>query len=752
MSQPPIKKRKGDVLGGLMATVQQTQGEVASMHACDAARGEANALEREATLKGADVAASLANALASLRNAAVAQQSGAPIEVECRIGVACERGAGLGSATAAAKRFVAGRRGCGAVGLNSGSTEFCPGVSEVAFREAQENVERCQAIAWTESIESTFGADHGPRLVVSSDGRQKLEQKTKLQTVDFALPSACYDVRLQVASEAQLPLTQLPPPKQKHWTFRRVKRRRSCAPPSFRGWRVDLTEVTRHDYTVDKLTTSSALEVAQGKGPPPASTSTVYEMEVELDEAATQRWLALPLGQAPEEKLIADVLSAVLRILNPVEATDTRGNPAVPAPKALVGIAKSALRGIAAGQGRAFPGAMPVGLARRNMKALRANYYVAEKSDGERRLLVAVHDKAAGRVRCCLVNRKGAVEVARVPGKPLKPGTVLDGEVVRNLAHGAPVFLIFDVLHNGKEDVSQLNFAQRYFGSLSGPSLKDCLATQCPIINASKEDNMHDDGRFQVAVHAPPDPSDALLKEALALPWVPKRFVAANRSGEILAKITQDNDEEGTVPFGCRVSRDGAFRTHRSDGLVFVPDTPYVAGTDHSLLKWKARDQLTVDLAVRGAGKGDGLGFFAVDDDGGDVDCSKHVHLSDQDAARLRADVSDRPSRVTVAELGLDGASGLWVYHAVRPDKDSGNHFDTFLSTLLLHAESPGEPELRYRLSSPTDDWARREEGALAAAASPWREQFSKSQNRPFWWNAITDEKSWARPAPFLSL
>ena len=145
----------------------------------------------------------------------------------------------------------------------------------------------------------------------------------------------------------------------------------------------------------------------------------------------------------------------------------------------------------------------------------------------------------------------------------------------------------------------------------------------------------------------------ALLKDAPALPLVPKRFVSSRRCGEILAKITQDNDEEGSVPFGCRVSRDGAFRTHRSDGLVFVPDTPYIAGTDHSLLKWKARDQLTVDLTVRGAGKGEGLGFFAVDDDGGDVDCSKHVHLSEQDAARLRADVADRPSRVTVAELCL---------------------------------------------------------------------------------------------------
>jgi hypothetical protein len=750
MAQPPIKKRKGDVLGGLVASVQETAREVGGLHARDAAKGAASLVAKEQSLKGANVEASLANALNALRTAA--QGIGGAIEVECRVGVACEKGAGLGSATAAAKRFVAGRRGCGAVAIG-GSSDFCPGVSEVAFREAQENVERCQTVAWTESVESTFGAETGPRLVVSSDGRQRLEQKSKLDTHDFALPSAAYDVRLQVASEANLPLSQLPEPTKKHWTFRRIKKRRSCAPASFRGWRVDLTEVTRHDYTVDKLTTTTALEVAKGKGPAPASSSTVYEVEVELDSAATARWLALPMGVSQEEKMIADVLSAVLRVLNPVEATDTRGNPAVPAPKMLQNIAKSVLRGIQAGQSRAFPGAMPVGLARRNMKDVRTNYFVAEKSDGERRLLVAVHDKAAGRVRCCLVDRKGTVEVARVTGgKPLKPGTVLDGEIVRNLAHQAPVFLIFDVLHNGQEDVSQATFSQRYFGGLSSKTLKDCLSTKCPPPTATKEDGMHDDGSFQVAVHQPSDPNDALLKDAPALPLVPKRFVSSRRCGEILAKITQDNDEEGSVPFGCRVSRDGAFRTHRSDGLVFVPDTPYIAGTDHSLLKWKARDQLTVDLTVRGAGKGEGLGFFAVDDDGGDVDCSKHVHLSEQDAARLRADVADRPSRVTVAELGLDSSSGLWVYHAVRPDKDGGNHFDTFLSTLLLHAESPSEPELRYRLSSPTDDWAKREDGALLAAASPWREQFSKSQNRPFWWNSVTDEKSWARPAPFLSL
>ena len=78
-------------------------------------------------------------------------------------------------------------------------------------------------MTWTESIESTFGAETGLRLVVSQDGRQRLEQKSKLDTHDFALPSAAYDVRLQVASEATLPLSQLPEPTKKHWTFRESK-------------------------------------------------------------------------------------------------------------------------------------------------------------------------------------------------------------------------------------------------------------------------------------------------------------------------------------------------------------------------------------------------------------------------------------------------------------------------------------------------------------------------------------------------
>ena len=81
----------------------------------------------------------------------------------------------------------------------------------------------------------------------------------------------------------------------------------------------------------------------------------------------------------------------------------------------------------------------------------------------------------------------------------------------------------------------------------------------------------------------------------------------------------------------------GRFARIGADGLAFVPTRPISRARTTHCSNGRLGDQLTVDLTVRGAGKGEGLGFFAVDDDGGDVDCSKHVHLSEQDAARLQS-------------------------------------------------------------------------------------------------------------------
>lgn len=38
---------------------------------------------------------------------------------------------------------------------------------------------------------------------------------------------------------------------------------------------------------------------------------------------------------------------------------------------------------------------------------------------------------------------------------------------------------------------------------------------------------------------------------------------------------------------------------HKTDGVIFQPNTPYVCGTDFGLLKWKFTDCITVDLAVQ---------------------------------------------------------------------------------------------------------------------------------------------------------
>ncbi|KAH8048996.1 mRNA guanylyltransferase [Aureococcus anophagefferens] len=657
---------------------------------------------------------------------------GVPI---ARLGVACERYAALGGGDdGAGRRYVASRRGCGAVPLDGCDAKFCPGVSEIAFRDVAENLRRYAGkrrapLAVAETVESTFGSDESPYRLVVAAGSKRLEKKAAVDVFDFAFPSASYDLRLQTAGEAPAPwdAQHLPRPEKPAWTWRRVKKRCSYVVQSgpLAAWRVDCTEVTSLAYPVDALTTDMALGLGGAGGavpgtPGPATTTVTHEVEVELAREATARWLASSAGggEDAESRALAESLVQLFAVLAPIERCDSRPKPSCAASPTARQAAKDALRAVAAGARRSFPGSMPCGFARRHVTMIqREPYFVAEKSDGERRLLVGVDDGA--RRGAALVDRKAQVETVRLHGAALAglpPGAILDGEVVQNLATGAPAFLVFDVLHDGRRDVSGLDFEERFFGSLAGP-LRGCLAVPCP-------------GRDG-------EPGARFVP--------PKRIGAA-----VLARVSRDDDVNGAVRYGARVYRDGAARFHLSDGLVFVPGGPYVAGTDPKLLKWKWTDGLTVDLEVRGAGKGGDLSFFAVDDDGDAVDCSKHVALPEHDAARLRADVKATPKgTATVAELGLHAESGLWEYHGFRPDKATGNHFDVFLSTLLLHAESPSEHELEYRLRTddPTkDDFAKRMDAATRAACSPWQEHFSKSNNRPYWWNSTTNQKTWEKP------
>ena len=70
-----------------------------------------------------------------------------------------------------------------------------------------------------------------------------------------------------------------------------------------------------------------------------------------------------------------------------------------------------------------------------------------------------------------------------------------------------------------------------------------------------------------------------------------KNFVAKNQlRTELLSKIKLEDGE--------RVYNDMEGRHHKSDGIIFQPDTPYTFSIDSDLLKWKWVEVRSVDLQV----------------------------------------------------------------------------------------------------------------------------------------------------------
>ena len=58
---------------------------------------------------------------------------------------------------------------------------------------------------------------------------------------------------------------------------------------------------------------------------------------------------------------------------------------------------------------------------------------------------------------------------------------------------------------------------------------------------------------------------------------------------------------------GSRIYKESDRRHHKSDGIIFQPNAPYVFGTDVDLVKWKWPELASVDLQVLpNASKGGG--------------------------------------------------------------------------------------------------------------------------------------------------
>mmetsp|Transcript_3302 Transcript_3302/g.4581 ORF Transcript_3302/g.4581 Transcript_3302/m.4581 type:complete len:802 (-) Transcript_3302:35-2440(-) len=716
----------------------------------------------------------------------------ANVEIEARFGLVCSAGNAVGQSDAP-KRAVPSKRGCGAVQTQT-SDVFVSGVSEVMARETSETVKKLisqssgNSKTWR-SLESSFSSEDASlrelRMVVSQERGSFFERKSRLGIYEAALPSASYDLRIGISLEETL--TSLPNQSNgKLWHTHRLKQRIST---NLNFWRIDQTTVTTNSYL--GLTTEQAFELARANGTSTekanknnpntsnaeplektaAEALTTYEIEVELLPQFAQKW---PSGEMDTKPFIEE-LARILLALNPADILDTRRDPSIPPGnpelinKALERLRESCKYLYSNGM-RRFPGSMPVGFCRRHIKQTQtvSAYAVAEKSDGERRFLV-IFESLSSTKMAALIDRSLDVRLVRLTRDAMRTlpiGVILDGEIVLNLEQQVPVFLIFDVLHDGTRELSAESFDIRYFSSLNHLTgrLAPALCAKCP---STVDDDVQDSDQtfaqqakqYNAERKNEKNTQQTETQSLFGVETVflvPKRFCRPHDlKPKVLSKIKQE------LSLGnAKVFREDSARFHRSDGLIFVPrKTSYQAGSDPKLLKWKWRDGLTVDLIVgSGASRGGDLTLAAGGDDGDLVDCSRHIALSDHDKARLRADLhffakTTTDTKGVVVELGLDSATGFWNYHGPRPDKAIPNHIDVFISTLLLHAESPDQPEIEYRLkiTDPTkDDWNTLFAATLARTTTPWREHFSKTNNRIYWWNKETGMTTWDRPRDLM--
>lgn len=575
---------------------------------------------------------------------------------------------------------------------------FVSGVSPPMFASVNDSIARSYKKGQRQSTEVVYLFDSGPlqgqRVVVDGAKPPYREHKQSRPPMNFQLPAADYDLRVHASIE-NLPVLLLGPDGKPmavpgNWSGKRTKRRVSWeSPPDTPQneawlWRADLTLVEE----VAKDSTGNR------------RTQVVREVELELLPHVRDLWL----GLKDEKEVIAMTskiathLFHLLEAINPIEELSAIANP-VPEPDQAARAAANAaclqLRGNRSGKGSNFPGAQPVNMCKRTVADVQRNsYYVAEKTDGVRYLMISVLGSAGA--TCVLVDR--SENVFKVDGgaflaEVLGTGTVLDGELVHNRSMKKAIFMAFDILQYKERILMPQNFIERLRDLRTG-------------VMQTYAQHIHGEG--------------ASLEPHLML--VMKSFKPRRKIMDLFRHVSTEGRE--------RVFMEDKTRHHKTDGVIFQPNAPYTMGTDTKLLKWKWIDLASVDLKVYpgwGGGGGGGMGggsdlrLCSVANHNEEVDLSSIVHLADHDKARLTADMDGK--RTVIAEVALDPASGLWVYMGLRPDKNRPNFINTVIATMVEVAEGLSEEELKYRMladAPATDDWAT-QEATMRKRAVQWQ-------------------------------
>jgi len=620
--------------------------------------GGAQGGQQSTHLKGEDVFQTIGKTLGNFhedsRSHPNRKEVGYNMEIEVRMGLICPK------EEVPLQRSTASGLASGAIVVEEKDPKnkqfkFESGVSPKDYETIKNDMEKMYGLSGTATKDTVFYITKTDRVVFDETAKKfpYKEVKESLKTVDIRLPSTGYDLRFQTSMEYKPKEEVRGDEHPKKFSQKRTRRRISWESVTDNWnetdwmWKTDLTMVESTD------------------------TDANWEVELELKQSVVEKWLDMSDPDEVMTSMISSHLINLLEKINPSEDEPSGTNPEkVDARTVLhesVVDMVLELHRFPVFKKSEFPGAQPVNMSRKDITRVQdspATYYVAEKSDGVRYLMVSTNNT------CVLVNRVNesfSVYGGSFLHKVLGEGTVLDGELIYD--SNTSIFVAFDILQYTGTDVMSKDFLYRL-----AVLRKDVMGKYLDL-NSNGEHHLRLDM---------------------------KTFYPRTKIMDLFRHIRVEG-------------RHRMFKNHKTDGVIFQPNLPYKNNTDVNLLKWKWGDLASIDLEVEIVGNVVELYSIAGGVDN-KVKFSNSVHFSKQDKARLVADVEHfkrvAKSTSAIVEMALDPASGMWVYMRMRTDKDKSNFITVVMSTMVELAEGVSEEELKYRMmlgSSSEDDYCKQE-------------------------------------------